>query len=43
MEQEIQALELPEWEILPDIGLYMDQVVTLMGQDIQPDAALKAR
>ena len=21
---------LPEWETLPDIGLYMDQVITLM-------------
>lgn len=36
MEQEIQALELPEWEILPDIGLYMDQVVTLMDRTFSP-------
>ena len=25
-----QMLELPAWEMLPDIGLYMDQVITLM-------------
>ena len=25
-----QRVSLPEWETLPDIGLYMDQVVTLM-------------
>ena len=36
MEQEIRALELPEWEILPDIGLYMDQVVTLMDRTFSP-------
>ena len=36
MEQEIQALELPVWEILPDIGLYMDQVVTLMDRTFSP-------
>ena len=36
MEQEIQALELPAWEILPDIGLYMDQVVTLMDRTFSP-------
>lgn len=39
MEQEIQALELPEWEILPDIGLYMDQVVTLMDRTFSPTLA----
>ena len=36
MEQEIQALELPTWELLPDIGLYMDQVVTLMDRTFSP-------
>ena len=25
-----EGVRLPEWETLPDIGLYMDQVVTLM-------------
>ena len=25
-----QRVSLPEWETLPDIGLYMDQVITLM-------------
>lgn len=25
-----QELNLPEWRTLPDIGLYMDQVITLM-------------
>ena len=36
MEQEIQALELPTWELLPDIGLYMDQVVTRMVRTFRP-------
>ncbi len=26
----MQTLKLPRWELLPDIGLYMDQVITLM-------------
>ena len=25
-----ERLKLPEWRLLPDIGLYMDQVITLM-------------
>ena len=25
-----QDMRLPQWRILPDIGLYMDQVITLM-------------
>lgn len=29
-------IELPEWEVLPDIGLYMDQVVTLMDRTFSP-------
>ena len=36
MEQEIRVLELPTWEVLPDIGLYMDQVVTLMDRTFSP-------
>lgn len=36
MEQEILVLELPTWEVLPDIGLYMDQVVTLMDRTFSP-------
>lgn len=31
------VVELPEWERLPDIGLYMDQVVTLMERTFRPD------
>ena len=34
MEQEIQALELPAWEILPDIGLYMDQIISYMPRQL---------
>ena len=34
MEQEIQALELPAWEILPDIGLYMDQLISYMPRQL---------
>ena len=30
MNLEGEGVRLPEWETLPDIGLYMDQVVTLM-------------
>lgn len=30
MKPEGEEVRLPEWETLPDIGLYMDQVVTLM-------------
>lgn len=26
----MQTLKLPRWELLPDIGLYMDQVITLL-------------
>ncbi len=29
-------LVLPEWEMLPDIGLYMDQVITLMERTFSP-------
>lgn len=25
----MQRIELPRWELLPDIGLYMDQVITM--------------
>lgn len=28
--QDILNMALPQWELLPDIGLYMDQVITLM-------------
>ena len=34
--QEILNIELPQWEMLPDIGLYMDQVVTLMDRTFSP-------
>ena len=29
-------IELPQWETLPDIGLYMDQVITLMERTFAP-------
>lgn len=29
-------IELPRWETLPDIGLYMDQVITLMERTFAP-------
>lgn len=29
-------IELPRWETLPDIGLYMDQVITLMERAFAP-------
>ena len=29
-------IELPQWETLPDIGLYMDQVITLMERTFSP-------
>ena len=28
--QQLNAVHLPRWEELPDIDLYMDQVMTLM-------------
>ena len=34
--QENLNIELPQWEILPDIGLYMDQVITLMDRTFSP-------
>ncbi|MDO5299185.1 MAG: DUF1836 domain-containing protein [Clostridia bacterium] len=37
-EQRSEAVEivLPRWEMLPDIGLYMDQVITLMERTFSP-------
>ena len=29
-------MALPQWELLPDIGLYMDQVITLMDRTFSP-------
>lgn len=29
-------IELPQWALLPDIGLYMDQVITLMERTLVP-------
>ena len=29
-------MALPRWELLPDIGLYMDQVITLMDRTFSP-------
>lgn len=29
-------IDLPAWEMLPDIGLYMDQVITLMERTFSP-------
>lgn len=29
-------VDLPAWEMLPDIGLYMDQVITLMERTFSP-------
>ena len=34
--QEKLNIDLPQWELLPDIGLYMDQVVTLMDRTFSP-------
>ncbi len=34
--QETLNIELPQWEMLPDIGLYMDQVITLMDRTFSP-------
>ena len=34
--QEKLNIDLPQWELLPDIGLYMDQVVTLMERTFSP-------
>lgn len=28
----LEGLRLPEWERLPDFGLYMDQLVTFVGR-----------
>ena len=36
MEMERMRLELPRWETLPDIGLYMDQVITLTDRVFSP-------
>lgn len=30
------SVDLPAWEMLPDIGLYMDQVITLMERTFSP-------
>lgn len=34
--QEKLNIDLPQWELLPDIGLYMDQVITLMERTFSP-------
>ena len=34
--QDILNMALPQWELLPDIGLYMDQVITLMDHTFSP-------
>ena len=34
--EEMGRIDLPQWELLPDIGLYMDQVVTLMDRTFSP-------
>ena len=34
--QDILNMALPQWELLPDIGLYMDQVITLMDRTFSP-------
>ena len=36
MQGERPDIVLPQWEALPDIGLYMDQVVTLMERAFSP-------
>ena len=36
MKKEEPGVLLPEWDMLPDIGLYMDQVVTLMERTFVP-------
>lgn len=36
MALEDTRIELPRWETLPDIGLYMDQVITLMERTFAP-------
>lgn len=32
----LAAFKLPEWEDLPDIGLYMDQVITYIERQLRP-------
>ena len=34
--QDILNMALPQWELLPGIGLYMDQVITLMDRTFSP-------
>ena len=34
--QQLNAVHLPRWEELPDIDLYMDQVMTLMDRYLDP-------
>ena len=34
--EEIVNIDLPQWKLLPDIGLYMDQVITLMDRTFSP-------
>ena len=36
MAEDILNMALPQWELLPDIGLYMDQVITLMDRTFSP-------
>ena len=36
MQEEKLGIALPGWETLPDIGLYMDQVMTFMDRAFSP-------
>lgn len=36
MDAHENRIDLPQWETLPDIGLYMDQVITLMERTFRP-------
>jgi len=33
---ELDSQDIPPWEVLPDLELYMDQVITLFGQRFEP-------
>ena len=35
-QEQLNSLHLPRWEELPDLGLYMDQVITIMEHYLEP-------
>ena len=42
MSRQSMNLALPQWAALPDIGLYMDQVITLMERTFAPEEMTKS-